>query len=417
MPFQTSQAYYYRQGNCPYQVVIPKDVVVPFLGNITPTISDLGWNRYSNADQYYLASTTTQSEIGKTTREIPNEVYLDFATGNAGEHSGDSTFPTLATYSKEKNQFATLMNNIAGSHTHNVSFGLAQSRLPKISMTTQNVTYIRATKRIKRLPEGVLIFKETSELQLQRHEAPSGAGCYIVGQGTGNVAIIPGNNVQALNTATGTIGAGHVHSGQGGYDYATGGVGYNYGYAGEHSHIVGATHTQTSIGSKTKYPYQGGLILNAWRVLQARLCPIDTVVMYVGNILELPEDWYLCDGKNGTINVGENVIGFAGGSSWMTPQTANSYLQVNILGAGGTGITAPRFPNDPYVGTGAAGHNHNNGESGSGLAGANHSNYSWNHTHTLSGSVQSFHPATYKFAFIQYKGKLYGNGAKYGAGT
>ena len=32
-------------------------------------------------------------------------------------------------------------------------------------------------------------------------------------------------------------------------------------------------------------------------------------------------------------------------------------------------------------------------------------------------SCRTFLQSMYKFAFIQYKGKLYGNGAKYGAGT
>ena len=416
MPFQTSQAYHYRTGNVPAQVIIPKDVVVPFLGNTATlaTLANIGWTQYVDANGYYLASTTSSSQMGRTTLEIRNQVTLNYATGNAGEHSGDTTFLTDATYSQQKGQNAVLLDSVSGSHTHNVGFGLEQSQLPRISMNTQNVTYIRASRKIKRLPEGALLFKETSDEGLISFGS---TGTYIVGAYRGNVEAVQGNQVQMLNTATGAVGSGHTHSGVGGYDRATTGVGYNYAYAGTHRHLVGATHTQSSIGDPTKFPYQGAMLLNAWKVLQARLAPIDTVVMYIGDILKLPTDWYLCDGTNGTINIGENVIGFSGGAGWMVPQTANSYLQINISAASGAGITTPRFAGDPYVGVGESGHDHNIGQSGGpGFASARHNQFDWNHTHTLTGNARSFHPATYKFAFIQYKGKLYNGGAKYGAG-
>lgn len=156
---------------------------------------------------------------------------------------------------------------------------------------------------------------------------------------------------------------------------------YNYQYAGAHGHSATLSLSQSTISSK---------LLNFWKMNLESRPQTDMIVMYVGTLGAIPAPWYVCDGNNGTLNLGSYVIGY-GNNQWNVITSADNigYLSLN---------------------TASVSHYHNSGYAytpNTTGSGGQHNTVSWSHTHgPMVYSGAPFVPPRIGVAFIQYKGVI-----------
>ena len=357
----------------PPTLKFPANSVVPYYGSSTdPGLN--AWTRYTTADGYYLYSATTQGEIGITTPASAGGIIASGSTSSDGYHTGSAVTQNW----RSATGGSTAQS--AGSPGHNHSYSGSSYTTQDTMVNKQNIILLRATTSTRYLPINSLVVKQTAM--------------------TGSVAFSQtgSNYLQGANDTTYTAGGGYsfgvglsVSSDYGHYHassssaYQTIASGpyyrnYNMGYDGSHTHSASASFSQTAITSK---------LVNLWKLTASAIPTTDMIVMYVGTLASLPDTWKLCDGLNGTTNLGGYIIGYSD-NQWNVITTADPSSALGISGA--------------YVS-----HSHANSyvpTANTGGPGAYHSNYGWSHAHSAGGglSTYTYSPQRIGMAFIQYKG-------------
>lgn len=235
-----------------------------------------------------------------------------------------------------------------------------------------------------------LTFTYTPTVMSNKYYASSS---YYYLKGGSTVVSTTGKSYSISQNSTTSTVTGHNHADftKRGYflnPNAIGNVYSNYEFkdsdvAGAHNHSTTAKFSQTTINSK---------LLTLWKITRQAIPSNNIVVMYAGRIEDIPEPWYLCDGNNGTTNLGGYIIGYSG-NTWDTATTANPSASLSIN-------------------TFSSSHKHeyvimrSSGKPTYGPKGY-HSSFTWSHTHVLSNltsTVTPYQPKTIGVAFIQYKG-------------
>ena len=390
MPFMSSAAYAFRTGSPPEPPLVeyPTDSLIPYYG----TMADLtayyggndpasyGWARYSQADGFYLSPTTSNTNIGTTVGSAGGSATVLLNTASGGSHTGGTFGQWIQTTSGTVSRFTV---SSAGSHSHTVGSTSAFLNSPQLMINTQDITFLRATFQQLTLPPNCLVYSQSGPLNTTSFSATNG---YLRGGTT--------TTYTAGSTRSGTSSINTGTSGSHGHGGTTNGVAYPYypsgyfntydvAFAGDHSHTMSFTATQSAISSQ---------LYALWKCNQPAIPTNGIVVMYVGDVTKIPRPWYLCNGLNGTVNIDGAVIGYTA-SGWRTVTTSNFSVS------------------SPTVSTVNASHSHNYTlrATASNITGptAYHSSVSWSHTHTGSFSVSGatgWTPPLIKVAFIQYKG-------------
>jgi hypothetical protein len=378
MPLVSSTAYTFRSGPppLPTEIIYPIDTLIAYNGN-DPLLS--GWTRYSTADGYYLASTTNQSLIGTVTPASGGSSSGNIFTGSGGSHTGSPTYRQWITSNSGSSAVA---NSSGGSHNHSINSSSALST-PENMLNRQTITFLRATESKYALPANSLVFKDLQPDGTSAYGSTSNT--YLKGTASGIVfnSGSPQNNT--INGFTSTDGS-HSHLGttlRAPYSPVTGGWYNNYNHIsdGGHSHTYSATVSQSTINSR---------LYKVWQVVSSLVPTTDTIVMYVGNLANLPRPWYICNGLNGTINIGEALVGY-NTTSWGTitnndfsgsvsvVSTTVNHAHASTLVPTATNVTGPS---------------------------AYHLTFSWTHTHTSGSGLSNvgWVPPKINVAFIQYRG-------------
>ena len=458
-------------------IFLPKDAILPYVGNRASIAILTDWTSYNEADNCYLYSATNNSEIGVITNE-----QLGSGTVN-GTLSTDTHGSTSTVYQSIEN-IQTGSGGIKPAdqlHTHTHTLGTASEITNAGSSTmlnTQQVILLRANKDTAYIPANSLLYAQSQPAEATKTVSNiyiisavyknnyymfvnntagiipgmvvAGLPTTILAAGTKVVSIADGNKVilsSYIRTTTGGLqastypltftytpaiitnqyytgsvnyylkggtsivattgkayslsksgftnaAAGHNHVDNTKYGryispWATGTFRKNYEiraneYLGTHAHTTNATFSQSTIDSK---------LLKLWKTLRQAQPTSNIIVMYAGRIEDIPQPWYLCDGNNGTTNLGGYIIGFSG-STWNVTTTANPNMTLTV----NTSTTA--------------GHNHANWGAVASTSSANgpknyHSGIGWSHTHTVttnSITKTPYKPKTIGVAFIQYKG-------------
>ena len=147
---------------------------------------------------------------------------------------------------------------------------------------------------------------------------------------------------------------------------------------------------------------------------------IDEVRMYAGDVNNIPQGWYLCNGQNGTVDLrGRFIVGY-------NPSDTDYDNIGKTGGAKNVALTVDEMPahNHP-ISMGNAGYHRHHGHvieaSDDWLSGGEHSSpnstsrpgytdYAGAHTHSISmqpvggGNAHENRPPYYTLAFIQFKG-------------
>lgn len=351
--------------------VFPADTIVPYYGSSNPGYS--GWTVYSAADRCVMG-TTTASQVGTTVTARTHASWSGLF-GTTGAHSTTNT--TTSSSSSTGSTWPGVTGS-AGDHAHST----ATTTFSGLSAKKANVILLRATAQTSTLPAGVLAFRNALTGSYGTRFNPSTTGAstvYFNGVSAG------GTVTEATTSQTQSVGStsngGHTHVTTSNRLVISGSTISTLGTAGAHSHSVSVTLTQ-SIMNSTK-------ILHAWESAVARAPAKDVVVMYVGNIANLPANWYLCDGNNGTINMNGYFAAYSTntGITWGTIQSSN--LSVGTLSQAAFS-TSHSHLTSPLAGAGVV---------------LQHGSYAWSHTHTVttSSTTAYIEPRLFLY-FIQYKG-------------
>jgi hypothetical protein len=358
----------------PESLKFPANSVIPYYGSSTDTgLND--WARYSLADGYYLYSALNQEEIGITYPANAAGAYASGSTSSDGYHTGSAV--TQNWRSATGGSTAQSAGSPGHTHTYSGSAVSAQDTL----LNKQNITLLRATKSTRFLPINSLIVKQTA---LTGSVAFSQTGYNYLFGADQNLVYTTGSPYSFGAGLSVSSDYGHYHaSSSSAYQTIANGPyyrNYSMGYGGAHSHSASVVFSQSQIQSK---------LVNLWKLTAALIPTTDIIVMYVGTLANLPLTWKLCDGLNGTVNLGGYVIGYSD-NQWNVTTASNPYAALSFSSA--------------YVS-----HSHANSyvpTANTSGPGAYHSNYGWSHSHNPSGSVSAYAyiPQRIGLAFIQYKG-------------
>ena len=377
MPLVSSTAYTFRSGPPPgpSEIIYPANTLIAYNGT-DPLLT--GWTRYSEADGFYLASTANQNLIGTTTPASGGTQSGILTTGSSGSHTGS---PSYRQWIGTTTGSGRIANAAGGTHSHTINSSSALST-PENMLNRQTITFLRATEIKYTLPANSLVFSNTAPADTTAYG--TAANAYLKGT---NLNISYTNGTPQTTTLTGatTINGAHAHIGTtaraplspispvwlNNYDHVS---------AGNHSHNYSATVSQSTVTSK---------LYKVWQAVSSIVPTTDTIVMYVGNLASLPRPWYLCDGLNGTINIGEALIGY-NTSSWGATVYHNFSGSISVMSTtvNHTHTTGLQSTSTNYIGPSAF-----------------HLSFGWTHTHTSgSGTGIGWVPPKINVAFIQYRG-------------
>lgn len=363
----------------PKPIIFPKDSIVPFYGAVAPT----DWSFYTNADGKYLTGTTNSSLAGTGTSTLTNGSST-ITLGSSGAHTGTVSYVSCASTSTGSTLNSNV-NNSAGAHSHYGTCNFATNQFNSTpSLVPQHTlcSLIRASKDVTEIPGNTVAFRNAlTGTYGTKFGQPSGSNPHVyfrAGSGgtTNNINI--GVNTSTAYSGTNEAGVHRHHTNVRQY-YITGKLTNYYGIdSGTHYHSLTATMTQTLMNN-TK-------LLDAWTSAASRVPARDVVVMYVGNPANLPENWFLCNGNNGTVNMDSYFVSTALTNNWGSIYMANAAVSNIIIGTIGS-------------------HTH---VSTTNPAGAGqtlwHGPQAWAHTHTMSNTVVPMMQPQFFIYFIQYKG-------------
>ena len=362
---------------------VPAGAVVLYsVADITTATIPTNWTRYTQAEGRYILGTATQAEIDTNVAAVGN-VNVSATISSDGSHffttvtlhgSGSQTTSS----SQSPMFFGTLSG---GTHTHTaISFDCSAAMA-----NTCGTPMISCATRLDKLPPNAIVFRKIKPTSISYSDyRPSGNG-YFYGSTTRTWVDRTGTGTGVGSTSQGGL---HNHGSFG--SYFTGG---NFGTQNEHGTNGAHTHTvqvQQMVASLK------GKELKAWVSSQEETVEYGMILMYRGNLGQLPAGWRVCDGTLGTPDMVDQFIGYTSAeihdnviSTTSTVNVHNSNCAISSVDAdhGHFGTTR----------TNSSGHS------------GQHTTSSWVHAHTVaSTSFLSFNtpytPASRRLAFIQYKG-------------
>lgn len=372
--------------------VIPAGVVVFYDGQEAQTLP-LRWAEYVDAQGYFVKGTTTQSDVGVKIEEALNiGPVVSLETDFSGEHdsTGLSAFtggPVTTTGLGLSPPNAYARSDTSGSHKHFINLNLANPPRPPYKALRAAIS----TGPVQNLPANSISFGATQLSSSHQRFIDSGNRAVMISTGADSLGV--STTYQGFTTENGA----HTHiteTLQGQKNLSGASVVYptaeNDGMSsGNHLHDYTAILSVPSI--KTK-------VLSAWKIVQQSRVNVGAIYMYTGDIDNLLEDWYLCDGNNDTLDMSDYFIGINDGEinhgAAHGSETNRTVLTTNVAGG----------DLDDWT------HAHNTQTtSGFGrLDSVLHSSANIQHRHTVDvrNYDDSYVPPHIKLAFIQYKPPL-----------
>lgn len=367
----------------PEEQKFPVGTLIPYYGN-DPGLP--GWTRYAAADgRCIYGYTTNYTNLGTVAAAINPGVSFSGTTGSSGAHLGSNVVQNI--YSTGT---IYACNASDGAHTHTASGGATVSGAGLIN--TQKITFLRANQSTAFLPTNSLVIKQTQ---------PNNSIAFVGAAGSN--FLVGANNDQTFTASTGSVSVTaspifstsgyHTHSGTArGTTVPTGQRFYAYylgDYVGAHTHTAASSiFTQSQIAHK---------LVNLWQLTAAARTSTDTIVMYVNNVAP-PAPWVLCNGLNGTPNLGNYIIGYSN-NQWDIVKTSDA-------SATSTGSISSAYLSHSHNSAGYSPANLAQTSYAGIVTNGQHNAYGWSHTHTnnTAVSVQGYVPPRINVAFIQYKG-------------
>ncbi len=317
---------------------IPEGLIIAYDGSTTPT----NWSLFTDANDKLIVGAGSHYTVG----ESQNSSYWQGVTSWTGNHVGvygDCSSLGSTMTSSGYHQTGTINNDSDGNHNHSI-FGTYMPAYQKLKL-------IKATKDVPYLPANSIVF--TSTTTNPGNLTGKYNSDYYFGAGDSVTYVSSDFSYESLTSYDGI----HTH----GNYFEDGDMQGTSGYlkpdenAGQHAHNVTAC-SLSSADIKRAY-------LKAWTHTLRFNVVKDIIAMWESSTP--PDNWVLCDGNNGTLDLRNYFIKMTDSEDVGTRQGNNS-LQLNVT----------------LNTTGA--HNHMlTYENGSASASIAHSNETGDHTHSV----------------------------------
>jgi hypothetical protein len=373
----STQTANFYSANLGTSIVFPTGTIVPSWIGYT-TNSD--WDVYTAGSGRAVMGTTNSSLLNTVANGTPASYTATLSF--TGPHTG-TTSSGRATSTTGTTAHQNLANPSVGNHNHTASETFATSAFSPTRLITQ---LIRSNKPVTTLPPNTIGFRDNTRgnYGTKLSFSPSGSPArfrHIVHSTSPGNTVVSGIETVSSGRSTSTSGV-HLHT-VSNRTLTTGTAGSaNRQVAGDHSHFLSYQLTQSYAGPAR--------VLHAWTSSLSRVPETDVVVMYNGNLADLPTGWFLCNGSNGTLNMDAFYVVYDSNvtvAAWGT--VLASSLTVNSM-------SVPTFSNS---------HNHIAGLNSTSGLNANHLSFTWSHSHTITSTTTTPYTIDRVFLyFIQYKG-------------
>ena len=360
------------QDYVPPPPTIPAGSIIMYNGS-DPNLS--AWTRYSAADNLYLLGTATQNQIGTSTTPATS-LNHSYSLSTTGGHTSTTGYSFMS--SANAGAISAIPSNPAGDHTHSLT--MTSSNAAARPYTT-NVTLLRNSSPQTVFPANTIHINSTNRNSWTQKVAAT-TKRYIRGGATGVVDVAP--VTIAVSGTTSTSGQhDHVLGGQRSSSSTGSGV-YNT------ASLVGQDHSHSVTGDVTIDGLNGKL-MKLWIASNVDITYSNTIVMFDGNLSDLPTTWKVCNGTNNTANLVDYFLGYSSTSSDHELATSNS---ISISSSGAYDAWTHQHATAATSGASTI------------VLTTGHQSQGFSHTHTVTvGSGTTSHdPGTYRVAFIQYVG-------------
>ena len=374
--------------NTPYVVPdywrIPTGTIIMYSGASDPGLT--GWTRYSAADGKFIKGTATQAEIGTITAN--NNASLGAggsSTGTAGYHSSPSTTVKENGVANPQNSTVFTYQQGAGDHSHTVFYSISTGN--DLNPASTDYILLQSTKTHQYFPANAILSKAT---QITGSTQEVGTTDYRYIRGGATYA----NTSATTRTISGSTDSQGTHShGPSSYLGSTFATGTSGSVNQAENNIQGLGHSHTISGTISGSRLTGK-ILKLWKLASQMLAEDNIVVMYTGNIANLPSYWKVCDGTNGTPNMVNFFLGYSNLAA-TAHDTSTTYSAPVSTGGLSTNSWTHQHTGTPVTRTGTN-------------TSYLHASTSVSHSHTISTpSVATFQPDEIKLCFIQLTKTLY----------
>jgi hypothetical protein len=321
MPLMTTQTTISAQKSFGSAYIIPANSVIIFNGTYSGTIGT--WDLYSDALDKLIVGTINQVNVGVSFASTGQSSSTAGTIGSDGSHYGSSTGIPGGSGSLTGYQ----NNGPAGSHTHsstwNVSTLSANSDIKPVHTT---FTLLRTNANTNSFPANTVHISATNIYSGTQQLATS-SNRFIAG---GNSKTDNPATAHSITHTTSDDGANHNHFN--GANYARVNSAYygslsQNGYDNNNQPAHNHTLTKTVSISNLR-----GKLLKVWLAAASSIPKSSVIIMYCGDLSILPSYWKVCDGTNGTIDMQNYFLGYAGSSATAhdTLTSANTQYTLDV---------------------------------------------------------------------------------------
>jgi len=277
---------------------VPANVILPWNANSVVMAAPPGWSKYTGFSDRLILGTSTPEEVG-ITGSGGGTATITASTGGSGSHLLTGLSADAARESPPLNPdpfgSSQVYNQTSGLHTHTASGSINVS---DVLPNTISTPFLTTTSPRSMLPPNVVVFKSTAPSWPSHFDyRPSGSG-YFYGS---NIPSWQSRRTPKTITTAGSGSHGHSNGTTLTNYYVFNGLARRGVVDGSHTHTltVGVT---AAVKSK---------MLKPWISQLAQFIEVGMILMYNGNLEELPLGWVVCNGTNGTVDMTDYFLGYS----------------------------------------------------------------------------------------------------------
>lgn len=353
-----------------------------------------GWQSVYSTGSYFIQGTSDTAKVGTTSLgSLPAGVPQSDNGGETGSHSastfraGDmgATAGSVRGYPAPSNTGALHRHAVVSIPSSTIGSDIPYPPFKRLML-------LKATADTQVLPSDTVTISANQPSPAWTRISSTNDYTYLMSGK--DPAFNSGNDSSTGLTKTyasiSSTGGAHYHTISSNSYYYNAGTNtsvYAGAVSGDHDHDCSAT-VKTN---KMIHTY-----VNLWKAAQSTIAGNNSVFMYEGDIENLPQDWYLCNGLNGTVNLVDRCLAIGRGTTATLHGVENLTNELDI--------TYSSFISRTVAHT----HRQDNQFTTRRTYAANisHAQYNWSHSHTApakkitTGNVYS--PPVVRLGFIQY---------------
>jgi hypothetical protein len=363
---------------------IPAGAIVFYSGETVPS----GWQEYTAAEGRFVKGTASTAQIGTITEgSMPQGTPQSGSSGTAGAHTG-GTFNAgdMGATSGSVSGYP-INSSTPANHDHVVASISSTTIGADVPMPAyKRFKMIKSLSTTQTIPANSLIMSQLRPSPAWTAENGFSENTYIMA-GTGADA-----STAVTKNYTSTSGSNGAHS----HKTASTSRYYNAGVRQSvYADAVSGQHTHTNINVGVRVNKIKSICLNLWRSVQTTIASNNAIFMFDGDLNNLPQDWYVCNGLNGTVDLSDRFIQI-GGSGGVVHGVKEDNSEIRI--------TYGSLPSQSVP------HSHRQDAQfityQTFRASLYHADQGWSHSHTapavLTRTGNWYNPPAINIGFIQY---------------